>query len=98
MADDVEVRVHDAAIVRLAGELGMRNALLDATRPRLMRAKASAPRETGGGAASIHAEAVLDRGSWEVRASWDREHYYMHMHEGGTKYMPPRPFLVPAFG
>ena len=70
--------------------------MLAELRPVVDRARANAPKRTGMGAQSIRAEAVLD--SWEVwfRASWDRDHYYMHMHERGTVRLPARPFLVPA--
>jgi HK97 gp10 family phage protein len=49
-----------------------------------------------GGAASIHAETNLTPKGWRARISWSKAHYYMGFSEVGTKYMEPRPFLVPA--
>jgi hypothetical protein len=57
-------------------------------------AKRRAPRLTGAGAASIHAETVFDGGEWVVRAAWDQMHYYMSFHELGTRTLPARPFLT----
>lgn len=57
------------------------------------RAAQAAPKNTGGGAGSIHAE-VAEDGS--VRVGWDRERYYMLFHEVGTSKMAARPFLRPA--
>lgn len=56
------------------------------------RAQELAPKRTGAGAASIHAEVV----DGEVRVSWDPEHFYMLFQEVGTSEMSPRPFLRPA--
>lgn len=60
----------------------------------LARAAAQlAPKDTGEGAASIHAEEQPD-GSWRV--SWDRAHDYMRFPEFGTESQAPQPFLRPA--
>lgn len=56
------------------------------------RAAQQAPKRSGEGAASIHAEVVGD----EVRVSWDRQHFYLYFHEVGTSRMNARPFLRPA--
>jgi HK97 gp10 family phage protein len=56
-------------------------------------AKARAPRRTGKGADSIHAERT---GPTEYKVSWDKEHFYMQFAELGTEKEPPRPFLRPA--
>lgn len=74
----------------------VRAELLRLSDPIVERAQQAAPRLTGEGAASIHAEAVLDGQSWEAHISWDREHYYMGMHESGTVKLPAMPFLVPS--
>lgn len=71
--------------------------LVLAALPGIQRAASAAPRLTGAGAASIHAEAVLDGSEWTARVSWDREHFYMRFHELGAKQLTARPFLVPAW-
>jgi HK97 gp10 family phage protein len=53
-----------------------------------------APKDTGAGAASIHAEGPERDGSWRI--SWDLEHDYMRFQELGTEDMPAHPFLRPA--
>lgn len=52
-----------------------------------------APKLTGAGAASIHAEEQPD-GSWRV--SWDTAHEYMGYQELGTEHHGAQPFLRPA--
>jgi HK97 gp10 family phage protein len=56
-------------------------------------AQARAPRDTGAGAASIHAERDAEG---HERVSWDPAHDYMMFHELGTEKMPAHPFLRPA--
>jgi HK97 gp10 family phage protein len=56
------------------------------------RAALAAPKRTGAGAASIHAEVVDD----EVRVGPDAEHWYLIFSEVGTSRAPARPFLRPA--
>lgn len=56
------------------------------------RAASSAPKDTGEGAASIHAERV----EGEVRVGWDEDHFYMIYPEVGTSAQSARPFLRPA--
>lgn len=97
MANAERIEINQRAIDALAREAEVRAALLDVAEPRVRRARLRAPRQTGAGAASIRAEAVLDGPMWEVRAGWDRAHYYMYFHEHGTEKLPARPFLLPAF-
>lgn len=52
-----------------------------------------APKLTGAGAASIHAEELPD-GNWAF--SWDQEHDYMQYQELGTEHHGAQPFLRPA--
>jgi HK97 gp10 family phage protein len=69
-----------------------------AAQPAILMARANAPHRTGLGAASIHTEVSFgDGGLPEVHASWSRERYYMRFHEEGTRRLPARPFLIPAF-
>ena len=60
-------------------------------------ARRRAPKRTGAGAASIHAEEVAGRfGGYEFRVSFDPEHYYMLFQEVGTEHQQAQPFLRPA--
>lgn len=97
MPSDVRVVLNDAAIAALADNPEVRDLLLKAAEPAVRRAQATAPHRTGLGAASIHAEAVLDGPGWTVRVGWERDRYYMFFHERGTKHLDARPFLVPGF-
>lgn len=56
------------------------------------QARRDAPKDTGAGAASIHAE--RDGDGYQV--SWDEAHAYMEYVELGTRERRPRPFLRPA--
>lgn len=49
-----------------------------------------------GGAASIHAETVLEPTGWEARVSWEKRKFWMYFSEKGTVHMAARPFLRPA--
>jgi HK97 gp10 family phage protein len=60
------------------------------------RAQALAPRRTGAGARSIHAEVITEGSHRFVAVSWDRRHFYMGFQELGTANMRPHPFLRPA--
>lgn len=59
-------------------------------------AAALAPKDTGAGAASIHAEVSSDGESVYADVSWDRDHFYMGFKETGTEHEPAQPFLRPA--
>jgi HK97 gp10 family phage protein len=93
---DVTVVLHHTEIEDLARDPGIRTALLAAAVPVVRGAQAHAPKNTGRGAQSIRAEAVLDGPEWTARISWDRDHYYMYFHERGSSELPARPFLVPT--
>lgn len=54
-------------------------------------ARRRAPRNTGAGADSIHAERFDGRPGYGV--SWDRAHDYMRFPEFGTIYIPAQAFL-----
>lgn len=55
-----------------------------------------APKATGEGAASIHAEIDSDDESVYADVSWDPDHFYMGFAETGTEHQPATPFLRPA--
>ena len=57
------------------------------------KARSLAAKDTGAGAASIHAERMRD-GGWGI--SWDPAHDYMRFPEFGTEDMPAQPALRPA--
>lgn len=59
-------------------------------------AAAAAPKRTGEGAASIHAETGTDTDGPYVLVSWDKTHFYMAFHELGTSRQSATPFLRPA--
>lgn len=96
MAGDVRVVIHVAAVRDLADEPEIRDLVLEAATPVVSGAQGRAPKRTGAGAATIHAEAVLDGPEWTAHVSWSRERYYLGFHELGTRSLPARPFLVPA--
>lgn len=61
----------------------------DAAEMLAAEARRRAPKKTGKGAASIHAE---KRGRGQA-VSWDEAHDYMRFPEFGTEDMPPQAFL-----
>lgn len=95
--DTVRVDINQRELDALLRSPDARELLLEVSRPHVGEAQAAAPRRTGAGAESIHAEAVLEDGKWEALVSWDRRHFYMYFHEVGTRQLSARPFLVPSF-
>jgi len=93
---DTRVVLNQRGMTDLLRDPDLRMGLLDAAQPVVRAAQLGAPKRTGAGAASIHAEAVLDGPEWTARISWSRERFYLRFHEMGTKSLPARPFLVPA--
>lgn len=93
---DVRVDYHDAAERELASSSQARTLMQDLGDHIAHTAAAGAPRRTGAGAASIHAETDLAPAGWQVRISWDQRHYYLTFSEVGTEHMHARPFLRPA--
>jgi hypothetical protein len=94
---DSEIIIDQSQVAALLRDPGLRDAMVDAARERIVIAQARAPKLTGLGAASIHPEAILDGAEWIVKVSWTQERYYMVFHEEGDRYMRPHPFLAPAF-
>lgn len=98
MAGDVRVVLDERGFADITGSAEMRVAILDAAQALVPGARGRAPKETGAGAASIHAEPFLDDGEWTARMSWAREMYYLRFSELGTRTLPARPFLSPEGG
>lgn len=94
--DDVRIVLNPRAIEDVASDPEVGRMLLERAEPIVDAARSGAPRATGAGASSIHAEIAESVRPIEVRVSWDREHYYMGFHEFGTIYLPARPFLAPG--
>ncbi len=90
------VSVDLSEIVKLKSGAAMRTALLDAGQQVAVAAANLAPKDTGAGARSIHAELVTVGGLPEVHVSWDRAHFYLSFFELGTVHQRAQPFLRPA--
>jgi len=65
-----------------------------ADRTSVPKSQARAPKLTGFGARSIHAEPAFVGDEWTVRVGWSRDAYYMSFHQFGTRYLPARPFMA----
>ncbi len=84
------------AIAGLADDAGMRAMLQRVGDDVADDAAAAAPKDTGAGAASIHAVVDSDSDGAYVDISWDRDHFYGLFAEVGTSHQSARPFLRPA--
>lgn len=88
-------RLHDIKLKELFAlvhKVQAQVALFSAAEAVVGHAQRRAPKDTGEGAKSIHAERVGDH----YRVSYDKEHDYMRFSELGTRKRPARPFLRPA--
>lgn len=95
--DKVRVELDERGLAALARSAEIREALLDTAEARVVRpARAKAPRRTGFGASTIHAEARLAGSEWEIDTSWGQAAFYMKFHQLGTRHMDADPFLVPT--
>ena len=93
----VRVEVHDRAFVELLHRPDFRDEIVDIGNGFVAsEAALRAPKRTGFGASTIHAEPVLEPDGWVARVSWSRDAYYLQFHEFGTQYMDEDPFLEPA--
>jgi len=91
-----KVIVDAQAIQDLMRSPGVRDYLLSVARPAVARSQEAAPKLTGEGAASIHAQARLRPKGYGVKISWERIFFYMYFAERGTKFREATPFLVPS--
>lgn len=97
--DKVRVDIDERGMAQLARSLEIRDAVLDTADRRVVGpARARAPKRTGFGASTIHAEAELTADDWEAHVSWAPEANYLRHHQFGTRYMDADPFLVPTEG
>jgi HK97 gp10 family phage protein len=86
------VKINAGEMRRLLESEGVMGGLERVGEQVAQRAASAAPKDTGAGAASIHAERV----GAEVRVGWTPEAFYMLFSEIGTSVMAARPFLRPA--
>lgn len=94
-----KVQINEAGMAALARSIEIRDAALDAGESRVARpAQVRAPKRTGFGASTIHAEAQLAGSEWEIAVSWSLDANYMRFPHFGTRYMDADPFLVPTEG
>ncbi|HEX6498697.1 MAG TPA: hypothetical protein VF054_06650 [Micromonosporaceae bacterium] len=89
---DITVIVNPAAYAELASSDDARAGVRDVGDQVARLAAYLAPKRTGAGAASIHAEMVVD----DAVVSWDRLYDYMRFQEDGTKYVRAKHFLKHA--
>ena len=92
----MSVVIDERAFEALVTGPEVRGYLLDVGDQVAEAAAQRAPKRTGAGAASIHAELADVDGQPECRVSWDEDHFYLAFHELGTEDQPARPFLRTA--
>jgi HK97 gp10 family phage protein len=96
MPDEVRIDVDELAIRSIKTSDDMRDYLMEVAGPITERARAFAPKKSGAGAASIHAEPHIEGDEWVVRIGWDHDHFYLYFRDRGTVYQTARPFLEQA--
>jgi hypothetical protein len=89
----VRVKVHRGNIKQLVHHPKVQDGAERTANAVASVARDLAPKDQGGGAASIHGERQAD-GTWRV--TWDKQHYYMQFPALGTVYQSPQPFLQGA--
>ena len=95
MARGVRVKVNIREVEKLKQHPKVQRRIEHDAKAVAQVAQRLAPKDLGGGAASIHAEPGDPRqGSWYVGA--DSAHFYMVYQELGTATMDPHPHLRPA--
>lgn len=96
MSGDTVVRIRDSEVDRLLRDPEIADLLMNSSLPIVARARLGAPKRTGRGAASIHAESVLDGPEITVHVSWSRDAFYMYFQDQGTSRLPALHFLEDA--
>jgi HK97 gp10 family phage protein len=94
MPDRIRVLVDQSALDALGTDPGVLAGvgLIAEAAAAVMRERA--PKDTGEGAASIHAEPDPDEPGFRV--GWDPDSFYLLFHEYGTEHQPARPFARPT--
>lgn len=93
---DFHLELDNAAVEDLAADLEAQELAQEAGDVVADKAADLAPKASGEGAASIHAEIGVDAEGAYADVSWDRDHFYMGFHELGTERQPANPFLRPG--
>lgn len=93
---DFRLELDDSAIAELGFDEEALAMLQDVGDQVAGQAAALAPKQTGEGASSIHAEVEVDDESGYADVSWDADHFYLGFAETGTSHQPATPFLRPA--
>jgi hypothetical protein len=96
MAADVIVVLHQNEISNILTDPWVADLLMHYGDLTAYDAAARAPKRTGAGAASIHAESVLDGPEVTARISWSQDRFYMYFHDLGTVHLPAQHFLEDA--
>lgn len=91
-----DVRINPSGISEWERSSGVRDLLQRLGDDIAEDARRDAPKRSGEGATSIHAETGTDADGPFVRVSWDQTHFYMVFSELGTSRQPATPFLRPA--
>lgn len=94
--DRIRVNLDGAAIAAIQDSAGMKAVLQDAGDVVADIAARLAPKRSGAGAESIHAEVLAQPEGIAALVSWDPDHFYMLFSEIGTEHQVARPFLRPA--
>jgi HK97 gp10 family phage protein len=95
MARKARIVVDQAAIDALESDPRVLAAIDKQVNPAVIaRMKHRAPKDTGAGAESIHAEPDPDQPGFRI--GWDPDHFYMSFAELGTEHQPARPFARPT--
>lgn len=89
------VVLDQAAIAALAHDPAVLRAVGNVAEDVAARMRATAPRRTGRGADSIHAEPVPNPADG-FRVSWDRQHFYMSFANDGTAHQRAQRFAEQA--
>lgn len=92
----VDFIINPLGIAELLVSPGLRHDLAEKAKEVVAAAQAAAPKKTGLGAKSIRYEFVDGEAASAMRIGWDTDHFYLKFHELGSRYLPARPFLVPA--
>jgi hypothetical protein len=89
------VVLNRAAVAALARNPAVLRGVSEVAEHVATRMRATAPRRTGRGAASIHSEPAPDPAEG-FRVSWDKDHFYLHFQNNGTPHLRAKHFAEDA--